>query len=104
MRAKRYKLSPTQLKVGALTGGVQENKPQYEMRIGDLIRGFNYQEVDGLYTGYRSMFGYEVFDGTQSPTSVAVDVTDVDGVTEYDDTDREARRSLIIASNRGSVS
>lgn len=85
----------TQLKVGTLTGGIKENKPQHELSIGDLIKGHNYNEVDGIYHGYRSMSGYEVFDGTQKPSSVGITITDSDGVTTYEDSAREARRAAI---------
>lgn len=95
MRSKRFSASTTQVKVGVFTGGVKENKPQLELNMGDLIRGLNYQEVDGQYHGYRSISGYEVFDGTQLASNVVVPVTDVDGVATYDDAAREVRRAAI---------
>lgn len=95
MRSKRFNMAATQTKVGILTGGVKENRPQLELNMGDLLRGLNYQEVDGLYHGYRSLPGYEVYDGTQLASDILVPVTDVNGVATYDDLAREARRSAI---------
>lgn len=97
MRSKRIGVSTTQVKVGVLTGGVKENKPQLELNMGDLLKGLNYHEVDGQYNGYRSMSGYEVYDGTALASSVVVPVTEVEGVVTYNDAAREAKRATITA-------
>lgn len=88
-------MATTQTKVGIFTGGVKENRPQLELNMGDLLRGLNYQEVDGLYHGYRSLPGYEVYDGTQLASEILAPVSDVDGVATYNDLARETRRSAI---------
>lgn len=78
-----------------MTGGVKENRPQVELNLGDLIRGHNYQEVDGIYHGYRSLPGYEAYDGTALASSILAVATDTESTTTYDDTAREARRTAI---------
>lgn len=95
MRAKRQQTVPTRVKVGIFTGGVKENKPQLELNMGDLLRGMNYQESDGQYNGYRSLSGYEVYDGTALASTVYAPTSIVDGVVVYDPTAREARRASI---------
>lgn len=95
MRSRRIVTTPTQIKVGVMTGGIKENKSQVELGMCDLLRGHNYNEVDGEYKGYRSLPGYEAFDGTQAPSEVAVVVTESEGVVTYNDTSREARRAAI---------
>lgn len=92
MRMKRFDISPTKLKVGIMTGGIREDKPQLELNMGDLIKGTNYQEIDGVFNGYRSLKGYEVYDGTALASSVAAPINP-DGT--YDDAAREVRRAAI---------
>ena len=74
MRTPRFNMHPTQTKVGVMTGGVKENKSQLQLNIGDLIRGVNYQEVDGVYKGYLSLEGYEARDGTALASSINVPI------------------------------
>lgn len=88
----KVNVSPIQQKVGILTGGIRQDKPQLELAMGDLIRGVNYQEVDGTASGYKSINGYEVFDGSQLASEVALEF---DVNEDYDDTNREAARDLI---------
>ena len=92
MRMKRFDISPTKLKVGVMTGGIREDKPQLELNMGDLIKGTNYQEIDGVFSGYQSLAGIESFDGTALASSVSAPLS-VEGV--YDDAAREVRRAAI---------
>jgi len=73
----------------ALTGGLDESVTPLELKAGGLIVCLNYMEVDGGDKGYKSIAGYEVFDGTALASSVAG--------SSSDDTAREARRSAITA-------
>src|SRR5574344_640948 len=83
MRTPRFNMHPTQTKVGVMTGGVKENKSQLQLNIGDLIRGVNYQEVDGVYKGYLSIEGYEVTDGTALASSINVPIIEDYGVDRF---------------------
>ena len=83
MRTPRFNMHPTQTKVGVMTGGVKENKSQLQLNIGDLIRGVNYQEVDGVYKGYLSLEGYEVTDGTALASSINVPIIEDYGVDRF---------------------
>lgn len=76
-------MHPTQTKVGVMTGGVKENKSQIQLNIGELIRGVNYQEVDGVYNGYMSLEGYEVTDGTALASSINVPIIEDYGVDRF---------------------
>jgi hypothetical protein len=81
-------------KVIDLTGGVNESVSTLNLKPGELISCLNYIEVDGEYSGYGSIWGFEAFDGTALPSSVDI-VVNSDGT--IDDTDREARRAAILA-------
>lgn len=83
MRSRRYNIIPTKTKVGVMTGGVKENKSQVQLNIGELIRGVNYQEVDGIYNGYMSLSGYEATDGTALASSVVVPILEDKGIDRF---------------------
>ena len=79
-----------------LTGGQNEEVTTLELKEGELLDCVNYIELDGPYHGYQSMPGYEVYDGTLSPSDVPLNMvatpaprTVVDGIA------REQRRSEI---------
>lgn len=75
-----------------LKGGINESVSNLELKGGELIEDLNYFEIDGPYHGYTSVAGYEVFDGSEAPSSIPL-VENLDGT--IDDTAREARRSAI---------
>ncbi len=75
---------------------------QAELSIGNLIKAVNYQEVEGQLSGYRSMEGYEVYDGTQLASDIIAPYNTSTNL--YDDTAREARRSAITAVGGSSCS
>jgi hypothetical protein len=87
MRRQPPRPIPVQNEVIIFTGGLKQDIPQLQLKSGELLSGFNYQEEDGNTFGYRSISGYERYDGTALASSV-------DGNAE-DDTDREARRTAI---------
>jgi hypothetical protein len=77
MRTKRSRIRDTRTKVHIMSGGVKEDVAQIELRGGELIDCQNYQEVDGVYHGYSSIPGYEVFDGQTLPSNVPIEfITD----------------------------
>lgn len=83
MRTRRYNVVPTKTKVGVFTGGIKEDQAQLELNIGELIRGLNYQEIDGAYHGYMSMEGYEAYDGTQLASEVSAPILEDKGNDRY---------------------
>jgi hypothetical protein len=85
---------PISSKVTTLTGGLNEQVSNLELKPGELIVVKNYLEQDSEYHGYESFKGYERFDGTTAPSSVALD--DATFGAE-DDTSREAARTAIDA-------
>lgn len=72
MRSRRSVIAETRTKPIVLTGGLKEDISQIELKAGELIECVNYQEIDGIYHGYASIPGYEVFDGTALASSVLV--------------------------------
>ncbi|MCK5020358.1 MAG: hypothetical protein KAS32_25195 [Candidatus Peribacteraceae bacterium] len=93
-------------KTFVLTGGLNEQITNLELKPGELIEGLNYLEQDDKYHGYESIKGYERFDGQAAPSSILLD--DATPGAEVD-TSREAQRDLItvvetsIGSHSGSV-
>lgn len=71
-RSKRTPMRTTRTKVHIFTGGIKEDVAQAELRGGELIDGVNYQEVDGVYHGYMSIPGYEIYDGTFKASAVDI--------------------------------
>jgi len=63
MRYQTRKPMPVRSKVCILTGGVKEDVSQLELKPGELLDCVNYEEIEGAYHGYRSIGGYERFDG-----------------------------------------
>ncbi len=92
MRTRRFNIPPTRLKIGIMTGGIREDKAQLELDICNLNRGINYQEVDGVFNGYKSIEGYEVYDGRALASATAAPIKE-DGT--YNDVAREAARAAI---------
>lgn len=90
------RIKPTTVKSLILTGGLNEEISNLELRGGELTEVNNYVEVDGSVNGYTSFQGYERFDGRSSPSSTAV-VTDPLTGEVTDDTAREAKRTAITA-------
>ena len=91
MKIRQFKYENPRSSVVPLTGGLNEQEQILEMSAGELLICLNYEEVDGEVSGYRSVKGFEVFDGQQSPSEVPL--VEVNG--EIDDTNREAARDLI---------
>lgn len=88
MRRPMPKMPPVRNKTIIFTGGVKEDISQLEMKAGELISGYNYEENDGVSHGYTSIDGYERYDGSPLASSI-------DGNPE-DDVAREARRTAIL--------
>jgi hypothetical protein len=71
-----------------LAGGLNENVSSLELGPGEMVSGSeNYYISDGTTGGYRSIRGYERFDGHPSPSSVSA--------SEADHAERDAARALI---------
>lgn len=85
--------APVQNGIVILTGGVNEEVSNLELKEGELIDCLNYMELDGAYHGYASLPGFEVYDGTELASEVAITI-DPDTLV-IDDTAREARRAAI---------
>lgn len=88
MRYPTPKMPPVRNKVIMFTGGLKEDISQLEMKAGELISGYNYEENDGVSHGYTSIDGYERYDGSPVASSI-------DGNPD-DDVDREVRRAAIL--------
>ena len=85
---KKVHFPTVQTTVTAYGGGINENVSSLELGPGELLSiSDNYYIADGTTGGYRSIKGYERFDGKAKPSSVAA--------TELDYTTREAARSAI---------
>lgn len=104
MPRRRIRSPEKRAKTIFLTGGLNEAISNLELKPGELSECLNYEEVHGLYHGYRSVPGFERYSGYATSGAVSgtvrhyaseVSVTyDADGVL-VDDTEREAYRSLI---------
>lgn len=107
MRTKRSRIRDTRTKVHIMSGGVKEDVAQIELRGGELIDCQNYQEVDGVYHGYSSVPGYEVFDGRPLASEVPVEfVTDYGNDNETvllieGDSLNDKSRSMHMVTNTG---
>ena len=64
MRTKTSKHRRVLSKTIPLTGGLNEEVSNLEMNAGELFECLNYEEIDGAYHGYRSITGFERWDGT----------------------------------------
>lgn len=95
MPALHVQAPPVRDGVVILTGGINESITNLELREGELLVCDNYFELDGPYHGYTSLPGYEVFDGTEAPSDVELIIDPETG--DIDDSDRETRRSEILA-------
>lgn len=71
-------------------GGLNDSASPVRMKPGDLTYCLNYMEVDGGKPGYKSICGYEIFDGQALASSIALGASD-------DDTAREVQRALMAA-------
>jgi len=87
MRAKRIQFPKVKSEVVILDGGLNENVSSLELKAGELIKCRNYQHVLGSQGGYKSVAGFERFDGKTKPSSVGASMTD--------DVLREGARSAI---------
>jgi len=83
MRTKRTRMPTTKAQIHIFTGGLKEDVAQVELKGGELIDCINYQEIDGVYHGYTSIPGYEVTDGTQLASQVAVDYLPDNGLDGF---------------------
>lgn len=88
------RISPTIAQPIILTGGLNEELTNFELRGGELTDVQNYVEKDGSVNGYTSFQGYERYDGQPSPSDVQLNIDPVTGDV-LDDIDREAARALI---------
>jgi len=71
MRYRRSRGMPgTRNKTHIFTGGIRENISQLELKGGELLVGYNIEEIDGKYHGYSSLPGQEVADGGTLPSEV----------------------------------
>lgn len=70
-----------------LDQGLNENITSIELKGGELIQVYNYELIEGSSGGYRSLRGYERFDGQTKPSSVYA--------TEDDHTAQDAARAAI---------
>lgn len=66
MRIRRVPFRRVRSKTIPLTGGLNEEIANIEMKPGELYSCTNYEEVDGLSYGYRSVTGFERWDGSVS--------------------------------------
>ncbi len=93
MRTPTIRADQVRSELIPLRGGLNESANFNYTRPGNLIACLNYESLVGFFPGYRSIAGYEAFDGRTAPSSVLA--PRVDGV--YDDADREAARTAITA-------
>ena len=70
-----------------MDGGLNENVSSIEMKGGELLSCTNYELVEGSSGGYRSIAGYERYDGNTKPSSIAA--------TDEDHTDQDTARAAI---------
>jgi len=87
MRNKRLRFAAIKSIPVLMDGGLNENVSSIELQGGELISGYNYQLEEGSQGGYVSVKGYERFDGSSKPSSVAA--------TDEDHADQDTRRSEI---------
>lgn len=64
MRPRQVQIPPLKEKTLVFTGGLNEQIGNLELGPGELTDCLNYEEVDGLYHGYRSWPGFERWDGS----------------------------------------
>lgn len=85
---RRINFPTVQTTIVPLAGGFNENVSSLEMNPGELMSiSDNYYIADGTVGGYRSIKGYERFDGKTKPSNIEA--------TEDDHTAREAARTAI---------
>jgi|FLOH01.1.fsa_nt_gi hypothetical protein len=87
------KFSSPSFKVIPFNKGINDQVSNIEMGPSELYACQNYELSDGAYSGLKSVFGYERYDGTALASTVPV-VKDSDGIVT-DDTARQAARDLI---------
>lgn len=74
----QLRISPPRLKTFSMTGGLNTQIANYELKPGELISCKNYVERQGDYSGYQSTAGYERFDGQTAASDVSLET-----YTEY---------------------
>ena len=85
---------PVRSKYIPLRGGINEAETFDLMGPGELISCVNYETEVGPYPGYKSVGGYEVFDGkVATPSSVAAPV--------FIDEGNDKRTALLLSSDNG---
>jgi len=89
MRARRVDFNKVNSEIILLDGGLNENVSSLELKGGELIKCKNYQHVLGSQGGYKSIAGYERYDGRTKPSAI--------GASVGNDSTREAARSAINA-------
>lgn len=87
MRNKRIRFAPVRSEPVIMDGGLNENVNNIELKGGELISCLNYELVDGSQGGYRSISGYERFDGQPKPSATYA--------SEADHAAQDAARALI---------
>jgi len=63
MSPQRITVPSPRTKLVIFGGGVNQEVSNIEMRPGELNECNNYEEIDGEYHGYRSVFGFERYEG-----------------------------------------
>ncbi len=71
MRGNQIKFGNYKTSIVDLRGGINENVSSLELLSGELIDCKNYMIAEGGYGGYRSIKGYERFDGSILPSRYA---------------------------------
>ncbi len=90
---RRINISNVKTKVVDLKGGLNEQVTNLQLKAGELIDCKNYIDQDDVYSGYKSMPGYERYDGRTAPSGTGLDTATFGSEV---DTTREANRALIM--------
>lgn len=93
MNFPRTNMSPIRQEIIYLTGGLNESVASVQLKGGELRDCINYQEVDGAYSGYYAIAGYERFDGQTAPSDVAI--------TIYQDKGIDSKTYLLLEAETG---
>lgn len=91
----KIKLNREQSNMIPLTGGLNEQVSNAELKSGELIVCANYIDQEDVYSGYSSVRGYERYDGTALASDTSLDSNFSEGDVGYD----QAREAVRIAIN-----
>ncbi len=91
-RFSNISFRPVASKAISMTGGLNEAVNNLELKSGELLECKNYTELDGVYSGYRLVDGYERFDGSALASDTAIDI--------YQDTGINTNTVLLIESTK----